>query len=91
MSEFVSFAPLSHLSRIKSTFQVSFYILLVNKDQSSQCVPKMFFSFLQGDPKSHVDHLFSWESLIVSSVKEEVKIIGFVYCVYCYSEISLFF
>lgn len=29
----------------------------------------------QGDPISEVDHLFSWESLIVSSVKEEVKIV----------------
>ena len=48
VSEFVSFAPLSHLSQIKTTFQAS-------------------------DLKSEVDYLFSWESLIVSSVKEELR------------------
>ncbi|XP_028409971.1 protein Jumonji-like isoform X2 [Dendronephthya gigantea] len=47
VSEYVTFAPLSYVPRIKTTFQ--------------------------GDLKSEVDHLFSWECFIVSSMKEELR------------------
>ncbi|CAB3997744.1 Jumonji isoform X1 [Paramuricea clavata] len=66
--QFIVKFPGAYHSSLSTGFAVSEFVSFASLSYHSQI--KATF---QGDLKSEVNHLFSWESLIVSSVKEELR------------------